>query len=177
MLRFSSASFAMLCLLISTCSAASLDLSAQGIKAYQTVKQADTFCDSVVGFAGTTPEVVGAFRDLLAQKNADAAFKSLLKEATLPGQLYGLCGLWFTDQAAFKVQVARYRAMTGKVKTQMGCIIDLDPIAELVESTSPDAIRLLGPQDTMKAWFARNPKGGRSDIAGGYWPSVLKGEK
>jgi len=151
---------------------------ADQVKAYAMVKTAERFLSSAVGYAGSTPNVVWSFRDLLVEKNADAAFKSLIQEATVPGQLYGLCGLWFTDQAEFKKQVARYRDMPGKVKTMIGCIITEDEIAELVVSKYSPAIRLLGPEDTMKAWWARNPNAkGYSDIAGGYWPSELKGEK
>ena len=96
----------------------------------------------------------------------------------MPGQLYGLCGLWFTDQAEFKKQVARYHAMKGKVNTMTGCCISDDSIADLVVSKYPKPIRLNGPEDTVKDYWARNPKGsGYSDIAGGYWPSELKGEK
>jgi len=173
-----SAGFGMLCLLSAACAAAVPELSAQGVKAYAVVKTAERFFGSAVGYAGSTPDVVWSFRDLLAEKNADAAFKSLIREAKIPGQLYGLCGLWFTDQAEFKKQVARYHAMPGKVKTMIGCIIDEDEIADLVVSKYSPAIRLLGPEDTMKAWWARNPNAkGYSDIAGGYWPSELKGEK
>ncbi len=178
LLHASSASLVVVWLLISTCAAARPDLSAQGVKAYDIVRTTDTFSSAHVGFAGTTPAVVWAFRDLLAETNADAAFKSLLQEATLPGQLYALCGLWFTDQAEFKKQVARYRAMPGKVKTMVGCSVGDDALADLVQSTHPKAIRLRGPDDTLKAWWARNPDAEtRSDIAGGYWPSELKGEK
>ena len=173
-----SACFGMLCLLSLRCAGGVPELSAEGVKAYQEVKKAEMFCNSAVGYAGSTPEVVWAFRDLLAEKNADAAFKALMQEATMPGQMYALCGLWFTDQAAFKKQVVRYHAMKGKVKTMIGCIVDEEAIADLVVSKYSPAIRLLGPEDTMKAWWARNPNAkGYSDIAGGYWPSELKGEK
>lgn len=154
------------------------ELSAEGLRAYQKVKKAEMFCSAAVGYAGTTPEVVWSFRDLLKEKNADAAFKALLQEATVPGQLYGLCGLWFTDQAAFKKEVARYGAMRGKVWTMMGCMIGEDVIAEVVVSPYPTPIRLNGPEDSVEDWWARNPKDpGHSDIAGGSWPSVFKGEK
>jgi hypothetical protein len=170
--------FGMLCPLSAVCAAAVPELSAEGVKAYAVVKTAERFYSSAVGYAGSTPDVVWAFRDLLAEKNADAAFKALIREATMPGQLYGLCGLWFTDQAEFKKLVARYHAMKGKVNTMIGCIIDEDEIADLVVSKYPTPIRLNGPEDTMKAWWARNPNAkGYSDIAGGYWPSELKGEK
>ena len=171
-----STSFAMVCLLSFRGRAALPAMSAEGLMVYQKVKKAEMFCSSAVGYAGSTPEVVWAFRDLLAEKNADAAFKALMQEATMPGQMYALCGLWFTDQAAFKAQVARYHAMKGKVKTMIGCIVDEEAIADLVVSKYPTPIRLKGPEDTLKAWWARNPNGtGYSDIAGGCWPSELKG--
>lgn len=174
-----SASLGMLCLpCFPGMAAIRLQLSAQGVQAYQAVKSADRFYSASVGYAGSTPEVVWAFRDLLVEKNADAAFKALLQDpqATLPGQLSGLCGLWFTDQTEFKKQVARYHAMKGKVGTMIGCIIGEDEIADLVVSKYPTPIRLNGPGDTLEAWWVRNPKGGYSDIAGGYWPSKLKGK-
>lgn len=173
-----SACLGMLCLLSLPCTGGVPELSAEGVKAYQEVKKAEMFCNSAVGFAGSTPEVVWAFRDLLVEKNADVAFKALMQEATMSGQMYALCGLWFTDQAAFKEQVARYHAMKGKVKTMIGCIVDEEAIADLVVSKYPTPIRLNGPEDILKAWWARNPNGsGYSDISGGYWPSELKGEK
>lgn len=173
-----SACLGVLCLLSLPCAGGMPELSAEGVKAYKEVKKAEMFCNSAVGYAGSTPEVVWAFRDLLLEKNADAAFKALMQEATIPGQMYALCGLWFTDQAAFKEQVARYHAMKGKVKTMIGCIVDEEAIADLVVSKYPTPIRLKGPEDSLKGWWARNPKGsGYSDIAGGYWPSELKGEK
>lgn len=143
--------------------------------AYAVVKKADKFYDAAIGFAGTKPEVVTAFQTLLQQQNADAAFKSLLQEATLPGQLYALCGLWFTDQAAFKQQIARYSRVKGKVPTMMGCIVSEDPVAELVKSAHPGTVRLRGPEDSLKAWWQRHPDADtRYDIAGGAWPSNFK---
>ncbi|MCX6849297.1 MAG: hypothetical protein NTY98_10285 [Verrucomicrobia bacterium] len=178
LLRVFTACLGVLCLLISSCAGGVPELSAEGVKAYKEVKKAEMFCNSAVGYAGSTPEVVWAFRDLLAEKNADAAFKALMQEATMPGQMYALCGLWFTNQAAFKAQVTRYHAMKGKVKTMIGCIVDEEAIADLVVSKYATPIRLNGPEDTLKAWWGRNPNGsGYSDIAGGYWPSELKGEK
>lgn len=154
-----------------------LQLSAQGAEAFEDVKSAEKFYSAAVGYVGSTPDVVWSFRELLAEKNADAAFKALLQEATMPGQLYGLCGLWFTDQAEFKKQVARYHAMKGTVHTMVGCIIGETKISDLVVSWHDTRIRLNGPEDTMEAWWARNPNGeGYSDIAGGCWPSELKGK-
>lgn len=162
-------------LMLSACMATAPPLSEQGSKAYQTVKKTDKFYDVAVGYAGTTPEVVHAFQTLLQEKNSDAAFKSLLKEATLPGQLYALCGLWFTDPEMFKQQVPNYSSMKGKVPTMMGCIVDEDPIAELVKSNHPGAVRLKGPGDSLKAWWGRNPNADtRYDIFGGAWPSNFK---
>lgn len=162
-------------LLLSACSTSSLPLSGQGIKAYRIVKKADKFYDSRVGYGGDTPEVVHAFQDLLNEKRADVAFKALLEKATLPGQLYALCGLWFTDPEEFKRKLPHYSRLKGEVPTMMGCIVDEDPISELVKSNHPGVVRLKGPNDSLKDWWKRNPNANtRYDIAGGAWPSNFK---
>lgn len=162
-------------LTLSACMAVTPPLSESGSKAYATLKNMDKFYDVAVGFAGTTPETVHAFQALLRERNADAAFKSLLKEATLPGQLYALCGLWFTDSEEFKRQVPHYSSLKGKVPTMMGCIVSEDPISELVKSNHPGAVRLKGPDDSLKDWWKRNPNADtRYDIFGGAWPSNFK---
>ena len=65
-------------------------LTTEGQRAYKTLLVADTFSDDAVGEAGEIPDTVRAFRLLLKETEADMAFKRLVSEATLPGQLYGL---------------------------------------------------------------------------------------
>jgi len=163
-------------LMLSACSTLKPPLSSQGSKAYRTVKEANMFYDSAVGYGGNTPEVVHAFQELLEEKSADAAFKGLLKESTLPGQLYALCGLWFTDPEEFKRQVPNYSNLKGNVQVMMGCVVAEDSISELVECNRPETVRLRGPHDSLRGWWKRNgnDKSTRYDIAGGAWPSKFK---
>src|SRR4051812_49734436 len=72
--------------------------------AYVTIEDETTFCSTMVGAGGAVPKVVSAFRTLVWDPAGDTAFKSLLKEAKPAGQLYALCGLWFTDPVAFKTE-------------------------------------------------------------------------
>lgn len=163
---------------LSACSISRPSLSDQGSKAYRMLKKTDKFYDYAVGYGGDTPEVVHAFQALLKESNADAAFKSLLKDATLPGQLYALCGLWFTDPAELKLHVERYRSLKTRVPTMMGCIVAEDSVSELVECKHPGTVHLRGPQDSLKEWWKRNRSDNvRYDIAGGAWPSNFKEAK
>jgi hypothetical protein len=163
-------------LMLSACSTPKPPLSGQGNKAYRIVKKTDMFYDSAVGYGGDTPEVVHAFQELLNEKRADAAFKALLEKATLPGQLYALCGLWFTDPEEFKRQVPHYSSLKSKVPVMMGCVVAEDSVSELVKCNRPETVRLRGPHDSLKGWWKRNgnDKSARYDIAGGAWPSNFK---
>ncbi|WP_395748349.1 hypothetical protein [Prosthecobacter sp.] len=165
-------------LTLTACTDSAPGLTSRGQKAFRVLKEADKFYDSAVGFAGTTPEVVRSFQILLKEEDADAAFKVLLQEATLPGQLYALCGLWFTDQAAFKLGVARYSASTLKVPAMMGCVVADEQVSELVECRQPGTVHLNGPKDSLSEWWKRNKTENVSyDIAGGAWPSNFKEAK
>ncbi len=161
-------------LLISTASAAPPKLGEKAQKAYATIKDAPEFCGTAVGYAGTTPPVVHAFRDLISDPQADAAFKSLLTEAKLPGQLYALCGLWFTDPAAFKVAAEPYRQSKKEVATYEGCEKSNQRVAEIVESKAPHVVRLKNNKQTIQDWSAAHKGELSFDIIGGAWPSVFK---
>jgi hypothetical protein len=145
--------------------------------AYVTIKNETTFCSTMVGAGGAVPKVVSAFRTLLWQPQADSAFKSLLVEAKPAGQLYALCGLWFTDPAAFKIAAGKLSKSREEVETLFGCIGMRRPVAEIVESKDPGAVRLKDNTQTVKQWAASH-KGVsmQPDIIGGYWPGMFKDE-
>lgn len=147
-------------------------------KNYEVIKNAPEFCATAVGVAGSTPAVVYAFRDLIADPAADAAFKSLLTEAKLPGQLYALCGLWFTDPLAFKTEVEKFRSMKGEVRMVDGCEIAPQRVSELVESKAPGVVRLKDNKQTILAWSRERKSPGPTsyDIVGGAWPSMFRDE-
>ena len=56
--------------------------------------------------------------------------------------MYALCGLWWTDQAAFRLALPGYARMTTEVEFQSGCEVERRPVHELVESHHPLAVRL-----------------------------------
>ncbi len=155
--------------------AAPPELGGAAARAYGTVKAATTFSSTHVGAAGLTPEVIGAFRTLLGDAKADAAFKSLLEEATPVGQLYALCGLWYTDPAAFRDAAEKLKKRGTEVPTLQGCMMSKEKMSAIIESKESGAVRLKSNKESVKDWMASH-KGTRMyfDIIGGAWPSEFK---
>jgi hypothetical protein len=117
-------------------------------EAFQTLLNATRFEDAFVGFARTRSKLVKAYCTLLSEPGADRAFKNLLEHATLPGQLYALCGLYSTDSSYFLLVVQRYRHVTTPVETQSGCIIMNLPASTIVESRKSTLIRPIKPSQS-----------------------------
>lgn len=148
------------------------EISKEAAKAYGTVRDSKAFMDTAVGFAGETPEVVEAFRILIKQPNPSQIFKSLIAEASLAGQLYALCGLYHSDYKYFETIVGRYRHSEQTVQTMMGCIVSMDSVASLVESSAPSAVRLKDRNQTTKQWVEQSAADSMTfDIVGGGWPN------
>ena len=87
-----------------------MTLSETGQAAYQTLLLADQFEDNFIGMAAQPSKLTLAYRKLLKETEADSAFKSLLNQATFAGQLYALCGLYFTDHQFFLTVIEKYRS-------------------------------------------------------------------
>ena len=152
-------------------------LGPEAQKAYALLKEVNVFSSTSVGVAGTTPESVSAFRTLLAGPHASTCFKTLLEEATTAGQLYALCGLWFTDPAAFKAGIEKHRRSDAQVETLEGCIASRQPVREVIESKATGAVRLRDNQQTIRQWTEEHrPKTLHYDILGGAWPSMFRDE-
>jgi hypothetical protein len=152
-------------------------LSPEGREAFRILRDAERFTDDAIYYAGITPVEVRAFRWLMREPEAGPAFAQLAREATLPGRLYALCGLYYTDPAAFTKAVEPYRASEQTVFFQTGCIgIRDQAVAELVESPGSHPVRLTSRSETVKEWASRNaPEGGyRLDILGGGYPSEFR---
>jgi hypothetical protein len=126
-------------------------------RAYALLVSAESFSDAHVGFAGAPSCEVVAFQVVLESYTADRAFKQLLSDATLPGQLYGLSGLYFTDPPTFCGHVERYRVDATSVPTDIGGVTERQSVASLVSATHVD-----GPNDLP------------IDIACGGWPTAFK---
>jgi hypothetical protein len=98
-----------------------------------------------VGAVGKTPAHLTAWRELLSHKNADKCFKRLVSHATLPGQLYGLTGLYYTDRPSLTTLAAPYLRRQDAVKTIVACFVADTPVGEIVErivdGAWPEALR------------------------------------
>ena len=155
-------------------------LPAAARRDYQTLRGVERFTDAAIGDGGETPEWVHAFRRLLAQPQAAAVFRQLLQDATLPGQMYALCGLYWTDQPAFRAALPGYARMTTEIETQTGCCVSRMAVRELVASDHPRVVRLERPDQTIREWADQHDpqhKGVHYDIQGGAWPYVLKTDR
>ena len=181
--RIMIAVFALLTLLSTPISAVTQSFSAnplndEGKKAYDTLVVAKRFEDVAIGPDGSLSVLVRAYRELLKQPQADAAFKSLLKEATLPGQLYALCGVYYTDHSFFLTVIEEYKNRSDYVETLFGCIGGDIRVSKIVESKAPNVVRLSSPKQTISEWLRKNravtKKGYVVDLIGGGYPSRFK---
>jgi hypothetical protein len=148
---------------------ASTALPTTAAEALEVLRAADTFEDTHVGYGGELSRYVAAFRVVLADPGAGAAFHSLVDRATPAGRLYGAAGLYFADPPAFDVALARIAAAGGEVPTKHGCSSMVEPIASVIRAAAPTRI-VVEHGETLTSWFAAHPKGGPCDLAGGCVP-------
>lgn len=126
-LRMRNLSLGLACSLLSACSNSEAPSASRPVTDdFETVQAADKFSGAYVGIAATTPPTVLAWRTLLAQPDADRSFKLLVADATLPGQLYGLAGVYFTDPPALESLAAPYLVRPDSIWTAFGCIESRD---------------------------------------------------
>ena len=148
-------------------------LSAPGQKAYDALLNARQFEDSHVGFAGSLSTKIHDFNTLLEEKNADAAFKAIVKKGTPAGQLYGLSGIYFTDHAHFKNRVERFGISDKMVDKLSGCIVGPVRLAQIVFSKSKNAA-IIKPGETIEQFWKTNKKTYVLDIANGGYPALFR---
>lgn len=139
-------------------------------KAYALLRDAEEFTSSHVDVAGAPSCLVVAFQVVLESRSAKVAFRSLVAEATLEGQLYALSGLYLVDHEEFSAQLPRYLAMTTPVNIHFGCLEDQTPTHLVVAASDP-----LDPSH-LEAWHQANPLAEYPpvDIATGGWPLEFK---
>ena len=133
-------------------------LSAEGQKAYQALLTATRFEDVAIGYAGKRSKLVEAYNILLTEPAADASFKNLLERARLPGQLYALCGLYFTNHDFFRSVVEKYRKSEEEVDTLSGCIGGFRPVSSLIEAQKPIRIDTNNPEQSLTAHLETNTR-------------------
>jgi len=96
------------------------------------LRTSNRFSSAAVGYVGTTPDEVLAWRIIFHSSDRDKVFKELLTSGSVSGQLYALAGLWFGDSTEFARAADRLRRNRGTVRTVRGCIVSTEPIADLV---------------------------------------------
>jgi hypothetical protein len=115
---------------------------------YELLKNADKFYGAHIGFGGTTPPVVHAYRDLLDHPEADASFKKLIESATMPGRLYGLAGVYFTDPSSLPDLSRRFLGSSESVPAFFGCILSDVQVKELAQRIVDGSL----PRELLDEW-------------------------
>lgn len=149
-------------------------LSEKGQAAFQTLLLAEQFEDNFIGVAAQPSKLVAAYRALLKEPEADMAFKNLLDQATLAGQLYALCGIYFTDHPFFLSVLGKYQNREDTVRVQFGCLCLGMSFREILETRSPGAVRLSEPAQSLEKWQQEHPGGYQLDILGGGYPHIFR---
>lgn len=96
--------------------------AASRANAISVLMNSDEFADTHVGYAANPSRQYEAFRIVLVQPDAIRIFNDLTKQATLSGKLYGLCGLYLLDRAAFDRERIVFAKDETTVMTFTGCI-------------------------------------------------------
>src|SRR5260370_7056848 len=119
-------------------------LTPKGREAYQKLMVAEIFRVGGVGVGGETSKEELALYDLLTDKQAIAALRSLVRDGSYEGALYGLLGLSISNVAEFNRAVdlyksrqqppERYMTKKGHVSVQRGCIISGEDWLKVVTS-------------------------------------------
>jgi hypothetical protein len=92
------------------------------------------FVATGVGIGGDPPAQAGAFGIiLLDQPEAAEAFGAVVDRGDVAGQLYGLCGLYLKDGAAFDRRIGAFRTREGVIQEWSGCTSRRVAVKALVE--------------------------------------------
>jgi hypothetical protein len=137
---------------------------------YRLILEADRFEGIAVGAGGEVPFVVFALQTILASAEADAAFKELLEGATVPGKLYALCGLYFTDRDAFRAGAEALEDDPTEIDAALyGCTAETVRVRDVVAErpTAP------GTETGEDAGEDAGEDDGCS-IADGCWPKAFR---
>jgi hypothetical protein len=95
-------------------------LSPKGRVAFTKLLSACVFRIGSVGYSGATSKEELALYDLLEEREAIGALKSLVATASYEGGLYGLLGLSIRDHTEFNIAVGIYKARKDRPKRQTG---------------------------------------------------------
>jgi hypothetical protein len=152
-------------------------LTPEGRAAFDCLRASRRFTDGAIDYGGDVPREVIALRILWREDAARDAFELLLDHAAEGGQLFALCGLYYTDAERFEQEVALRRESSALIRFQSGCsILEDQPVGELVLRTQGPAVRLASRDQRVKAFRAARPENASAwlDIAGGGYSDTFR---
>ncbi len=132
-------------------------------RAYLVLANAQIFMSAAIGAAGDEPSTVPALKRLISDPHGTSAFTELAQIATKPGQLYALCGLYFTDQATFVRLLSRFKHDDSRIPTMFGCVGGSERVSRIVNAPTPCT--------TERTYSCE------LDIAGGGFPRSFRRER
>jgi hypothetical protein len=109
-----------------------LTASAEESQNYRVLKSARIFAIGGIRHEGAITAEETAFDALCKERDAAQQFRSLLRAATIEGQMYALLGLRQLHAPDYKAQAERYRRSTRQVNTGSGCEIGPENVSFVV---------------------------------------------
>ena len=132
------------------------------------------------GEIGHIREGLDAFRAIFEKENALDYFYRLETDAKYEGKLYALCGLYFLDHMNYPYLMEKYGSMVDVEVNFAEAGVMRIPISEIIrrEDSEYPVVRLQGAEDTLNAWFERNPtvNSHEVDFYGGGIPYIVRYE-
>lgn len=119
-------------LLLAFAAHAELRLTPREREAFEYLRTAERLETPSFGIAGLPSYGFVALRILSRSRDADAAYKELIHSGTMPGQLYGLIGVYRSDPLFFATAVRPYVDRPGEILVSEGCVIGKQDIAPIV---------------------------------------------
>lgn len=106
-------------------------LTVSGRQAYQSLLKVKLFAIGGTGYSGEISNGERSFDLLLSESHSLSAFRSLVKEATIEGGMYGLLGLMiagcdcYNDESSHFLSVRTDERNKESFKTQSGCLVGI----------------------------------------------------
>lgn len=148
-------------------------LSSKGKIAYEKLLTTNEFDEPLISEGEDLSENIESFNLLLDEKLADEAYKSLLNEANMVGQLYALCAIYYTDHEFFKKAVEKYKESEIYVERKVGEMKFMGKVSKIVESSKPN-VALIPPNETLQDWWNKNTEKYQVDIIRGGFPASFR---
>ena len=138
------------------------------------MKNTQRFENLTINYFGMHSSSVRAYGVLADEELSDAAFKSLVKTASLEGSLYALAGTFYTDQAYFYETANKLKSSELKLRRGRGCFIQTISLAEAIESKKEN-VAIIGSGESFEQYMVgANGRRTTLDLINGGFPAALK---